>query len=61
MAGKNILMIFLNSCYFSIVTFTTLGYGDLTPTGGLKVIAAFEALFVAITMGFLVAGLTKNS
>jgi hypothetical protein len=50
-----------NSMYFSVVTFTTLGYGDLSPIGFLRFFAALEALFGAITLGFLVAGLTKNS
>ena len=31
--------------YFSIVTFTTLGYGDLVPTAGDRMTAALEALF----------------
>ncbi|GGI51092.1 hypothetical protein GCM10011425_23040 [Mucilaginibacter galii] len=61
LAGKNYFAVLFNACYFSIVTFTTLGYGDLSPIGGLKILAAIEALFGAITLGFLVAGLTKNS
>ncbi len=32
------------SFYFSIVTFTTLGYGDARPVGGTRLIAATEAL-----------------
>jgi voltage-gated potassium channel Kch len=30
--------------YFSIVTFTTLGYGDITPSEASKYFAAFQAL-----------------
>ncbi|MEK6235402.1 MAG: potassium channel family protein [Planctomycetales bacterium] len=30
--------------YFSAVTFTSLGYGDVTPVGPLRVLAAVEAL-----------------
>jgi len=51
----------LNTEYFSVVTFTTLGYGDLSPTGFLRFFAAFEALFGVMTIGFLVVGLTKNT
>ena len=30
--------------YFSAVTYTSLGYGDLTPTGNLRFVATIEAL-----------------
>jgi voltage-gated potassium channel Kch len=30
--------------YFSSMTFTTVGYGDLVPTGALRFLAAMEAL-----------------
>jgi Ion channel len=52
--------ILYNTQYYSVVTFTTLGYGDIIPTGIVKSIAAIEALFGAITMGFLVAGLART-
>ena len=33
-----------NSLYFSVVTFTTLGYGDISPAGGLaRLLASTEA------------------
>lgn len=31
--------------YFSVVTFTTLGYGDYLPTDNAQIIAVIEALF----------------
>jgi hypothetical protein len=31
--------------YFSVVTFTTLGYGDYLPTNNAQIIAVIEALF----------------
>ena len=49
-----------NTQYYSAVTFTTLGYGDLSPIGPMKLFAAIEALFGAVTLGFLVSGLTRN-
>jgi hypothetical protein len=49
-----------NSLYFSVVTFTTLGFGDISPTGFLKILSGIEALFGVLTFGFLIAGLTKN-
>ena len=35
---------FADHLYFSVVTFTTLGYGDFLPTGTTRFIATFEAL-----------------
>jgi hypothetical protein len=49
----------LDSIYFSTVTFTTLGYGDLSPVGWLRIISLFEAFFGALNIGFLVAGFSR--
>ncbi len=46
--------------YFSIVTWTTLGYGDITPVRGLgRFLASSEALFGYINMAVLIAILGK--
>lgn len=41
--------------YYSVVTFTTLGYGDFLPHGVAKIIAAFQAslgfLYFAVIVG----------
>lgn len=58
--NKSYAKILFNTQYYSAVTFSTLGYGDISPRGFLKLFAGFEAIFGAITLGFLVAGLTKN-
>lgn len=43
--------------YFSIVSYSTLGYGDITPAGSLRFLAGIEALvgivFVGWTASFL--------
>ena len=51
---------FGNSLYFSIVTFTTLGYGDIVPIGFGKFLSAFEVLTGLLMGGLLVAILTKK-
>lgn len=50
-----------NSVYFSIVTFTTLGYGDIKPDESLKLICGSEALLGALLIGMLVAGFSNRS
>jgi len=51
---------FSDSIYFSIVTWTTLGYGDFKPIGELRLIASLEALMGYIYMAILV-GLFLNT
>jgi hypothetical protein len=49
-----------DSIYFSTITFTTLGYGDFSPTGWLKILSAIEAFTGVVNMGFLIAGYSNN-
>jgi hypothetical protein len=42
--------------YFSVVTWTTLGYGDFRPTAALRLIAASEAILGYFAMALFVAG-----
>lgn len=59
----------VTAVYFSIVTFTTLGYGDYTPALDIQLLAASEALagliifglFIGVAANALHAILTKNS
>lgn len=44
----------LDAMYFSAVTFSTLGYGDLAPSNASKLFAASQALVGNIHLGFLV-------
>lgn len=47
--------------YFSVVTFTTLGYGDLQPEPGLpRFLAGTEALLGAALMALFVVALTRK-
>ncbi len=45
---------FLTNLYFSIITFTTLGYGDFYPPKRLRLLAGFEALSGYIFMGIFI-------
>ena len=52
---------FLSSLYFSVVTYTTLGYGDMTPTLGFsRFLAAFEALIGGFTLALFVVVFVKK-
>jgi hypothetical protein len=44
-----------DSLYYSTVTFTTLGYGDIYPLGSLRFFAAMEACMGGLSFGFLAA------
>ncbi len=52
-----------NSIYFSIITFTTLGYGDINPKGysDLRMLCSLEALIGVLLMGLFVAGFANRS
>jgi hypothetical protein len=43
LAGENYKGV-LDIGYFSFVTYTSLGYGDITPVGGLRFVAQMEVL-----------------
>jgi hypothetical protein len=51
---------FLTCCYFSVVTFTTLGYGDLTPLGISRFLAAIEAFIGSFTLALFVVVFVKK-
>jgi hypothetical protein len=38
--------------YFSIVTYTSIGFGDIYPTGGLRLVAGVEALTGLLMIGW---------
>ena len=51
---------FFYSLYFSVVTFTTLGYGDLAPFGLTRAFAALEAFLGSFTLALFVVVFVKK-
>ncbi|WP_449405019.1 pentapeptide repeat-containing protein [Halococcoides cellulosivorans] len=53
--------VFLTSLYFSVITFTTLGYGGIQPHGSLvKAFASLESLIGTIILAMFVAVYARN-
>ncbi|ELS0752567.1 two pore domain potassium channel family protein [Vibrio vulnificus] len=46
---------FLSALYFSVITWTTLGYGDISPVGQARFFAATQAMIGYVYMGIVVA------
>lgn len=51
---------FWNSLYFSIVTFTTLGYGDYHAVGAMRFVAASESFVGAALMALFTVIVARN-
>ena len=51
---------FFTCIYYSVVTFTTLGYGDITPVGISRFIAATEAFSGSFTIALFVVVFVKK-
>jgi hypothetical protein len=47
--------------YFSVVTWTTVGYGDLAPCGRTRLVANMEALIGYLVMALLIAALVEGT
>lgn len=56
----NIPQHFATTVYFSTITWTTVGYGDLVPCGNARLIAASEAILGYLVMALLIAALTDS-
>lgn len=51
---------FFMTLYYSVVTFTTLGYGDITPFGVTRFFAALEAFIGSFTIALFVVVFVKR-
>jgi hypothetical protein len=52
---------FISCLYFSAITFTTVGYGDLAPHGAFRLVAASEALWGILLCGLFLFCLSRRS
>lgn len=56
----NLNMTIINSIYFSIITITGLGYGDITPISDLgKMITSIQAIFGIFLLGLFLNALSR--
>jgi len=52
---------FISNLYFSVITITTLGYGDITPTGTLsQLLVASESILGIILIGLFLNALSHQ-
>ncbi len=51
---------FWNSIYFSFITVTSIGYGDITPMGASKFIAVIQSVLALFVFAILVTKLVSN-
>ncbi|HLD07978.1 MAG TPA: ion channel [Candidatus Peribacterales bacterium] len=51
---------FWNSIYFSFVTVTSTGYGDITPMGASKLLAIFQSILALLVFAVLVTKLVSK-
>lgn len=61
MSLKQLWSVLSTSLYFSVITFGTLGYGDIQPVGGwARALASVESLLGALLLALLVYVLTRS-
>lgn len=50
---------FRDALYFSVTTWTTLGYGDFTPPPHLRLVTSVEALLGSLSTGIFIGAIAK--
>jgi len=52
---------FMDSLYYSGITFTTIGYGDISPVGLSKIVSIFEGILgILLTSSFVISLLRRH-
>lgn len=51
---------FFNSLYFSVITITTVGFGDITPVGWTRLFASLEGIFGVLSGGAFLLAFTRK-
>lgn len=52
---------FVNWIYFSVITFTSLGYGDIVPVSNVaKIFVSIEAIMFTVIISFIMMNFTKS-
>ena len=49
-----------NALYFSVITFTTIGYGDYAPLGWLRIVAGIEGLLGLIIIAVFTVSFARK-
>ena len=57
--GESMTYRYTDALYYSTVTFTTLGYGDLQPRGACRILAGMETFVGYIVLGLLASTATS--
>jgi len=58
--GREITHRFWNSIYFSIVTATTVGYGDIVPSGLSKILVSMQSIFAFFVFAVFITKLVSH-